>query len=62
MGRSAKDPLTPEKVRRIKALFAGRISKCTIDSAHYTERMKDTYVNKLLAAGIKNLAQKFKEG
>lgn len=54
----AKDPLTPEKVRRIKALFADRISKCRIDSAEYSERMKDPYVNKLIGAGVKNLSQK----
>lgn len=56
--REAKDPLTPEKVRRIKALFADRISKCRIDSAEYSERMKDPYINKLIAAGVKNLSQK----
>lgn len=57
----AKAPLTPEKVRRIKALFADRISRCTIDSVEYADRMKDPYVNRLLAAGIKNLAQKYKQ-
>lgn len=56
--RDAKEPLTPEKVRRIKALFADRISMCRIDSAEYAERMKDPYVNKLIAAGVKNLSQR----
>lgn len=53
-----KAPLTPEKVDRIKSLFMDRISKCEIHSAEYVERMKDTYVNKLFAAGIGNLSKK----
>lgn len=55
-----KSPLTPQKVDVIKGLFVDRISKCQIDSVEYKERMKDPYVNRLLAAGIKNLSKKFK--
>lgn len=55
-----KAPLTPKKVERIKGLFIDRISKCEIDSADYVERIKDSYVNKHIAAGIRNLSKKFK--
>ncbi|KAJ6647837.1 hypothetical protein Bhyg_03060 [Pseudolycoriella hygida] len=53
-----KDPITPKKVDRIRGLFIERISKCKIDAADYSERMKETYLNKLFAAGIKNLSKK----
>lgn len=56
----AKTPLTPEKVERIKGLFIDRISNCEIHSADYGERIKDSYMNKLFAAGIKNISKKFK--
>lgn len=54
----AKDPMTPLKVSRIKSLFIERIAKCEISSPDYAERMKDAYVNKLFAAGIRNLSNK----
>lgn len=57
---AAKTPLTPKKVERIKGLFYERLSKCEIDAVEYSERIKDSYVNKLIAAGIKNLSKKFK--
>lgn len=56
----AKDPVTPKKAERIKGLFIERISKCEIDSADYSERIKDSYVNKLIAAGIRNISKKYK--
>lgn len=56
----AKGPLTPRKVDRIKDLFIERISKPEINSAEYSERIKDPYINKLFAAGIRNLSKKFK--
>lgn len=56
----AKTALTPEKVDRIKGLFIERISKCKIDAAEYAVRMKDSYVNKLFAAGVNNISTKFK--
>lgn len=55
----AKDPLTPKKAERIKELFIERISNCIIDSAEYGERIKDSYVNKLIAAGIRNISKKY---
>lgn len=55
---SAKDPLTPSKVRRVKTLFIERISKSEINSVDYSQRMKDSYVNTLFAAGIRNLSKK----
>lgn len=58
---SAKTPLSPVKVDRMKGLFADRISKCQIDSAEFSERMKDSYINKLIAAGIRNLSKKNKK-
>lgn len=45
----------PRKVDRIKGLFIERISKPEINSADYRERIKDPYVNKLFAAGIRNI-------
>lgn len=54
----AKDPMTPSKVSRIKSLFIERIAKCEISSPDFADRMKDAYVNKLFAAGIRNLAHK----
>lgn len=52
-----KSPLSPDKVNRIKGLFMDRISKCDIHSAEYMDRMRDPYVNKLIAAGISNLSK-----
>lgn len=54
----AKEAFTPEKVDRIKELFIERISTLTIDSATYAERMQAAYINRLFAAGIKNIAKK----
>lgn len=55
-----KDPLTPKKVDRIRELFIERVSKCNIDPAVYGERMKTSYLNRLIASGIKNIAKKQK--
>lgn len=55
---SGKDPLTPEKVDRIKKMFIDRVSKCNIDSVAYGQRIKEAYINKLFASGIKNIAKK----
>lgn len=60
INHEAKLPLTPKKVERIKGLFIQRVSASRIDAAEYADRMKGAYVNKLLAAGIKNLSKKFK--
>lgn len=54
----AKDPLSPHKVNRIKEVFIERVSKCDINSVHYGERVKDSYINKLFASGIKNISKK----
>lgn len=54
----AKDPLSPHKVNRIKEIFIERISKCDINSVNYGERVKDSYINKLFASGIKNISKK----
>lgn len=52
-----KQPITPTKAIRIKQLFIDRISKCDINSVEYGERMKEAYVHKLLASGIKNMSK-----
>lgn len=54
----AKDPLTPEKVKRIEELFIDRVSKCKISAVEFGERIKQTNINKLIAAAIKNVANK----
>lgn len=53
-----KDPLSPEKVDRIKELFIERIIKCNVDSACFEARIKDSNINKLFASSIKNIANK----
>lgn len=53
-----KDPLTPTKVESIRSLFIERISKCQLDAVAYGERIKDTYLNKLIASGIRNISKK----
>lgn len=54
----AKQPLSPHKVSRIKEVFVERISKCQINHVEYGERVKETYINKLFATGIKNISKK----
>lgn len=53
-----KDPLTPKKVERIRDLFIERISKCQLNPVAYGERIKDTYLNKLIASSIRNIVKK----
>lgn len=55
-----KEPLTPEKVERIRELFHERMSKAQIGSVAYGERIKRTRVNRLIATGIKNIVKKQK--
>lgn len=55
---AGKDPLTPEKVARIKELFIERLSNCEIDAFAYGERIKDSNLNKLIASGVKNISKK----
>lgn len=54
----AKDPITPEKYDRVKALFIDRISQCDIDPVSHGERLKETNINRLMASGIKNISKK----
>lgn len=56
----AKDPLTPKKVEQIRDLFIERISKCQLDPVSYGERIKDTYLNKIIASSIRNIVKKSK--
>lgn len=54
----AKQPLSPHNVNRIKEVFIERLSKCQINTVEYGERVKETYINKLFASGIKNISKK----
>ncbi|XP_037033295.1 uncharacterized protein LOC119072222 [Bradysia coprophila] len=53
-----KDPLTPPKVARIRCLFVERISKAGVGPVEYGERIKDAYLNRLIAASIQNISKK----
>lgn len=53
-----KSPLTPEKIARIRGMFIERISKCQIDAVEYEQRIKDSYMNKLVASSIRNIVKK----
>lgn len=55
---SAKEPVSPVKVVRIKELFLERLSKCDIDSAVYAVRAKDSNMNTLITNGIKNISKR----
>lgn len=56
----AKTPLTPEKVTRIEELFINRVSKSKCVAAEFSERIKQTNINKLIASAIKNVSNKEK--
>ncbi|XP_037046036.1 uncharacterized protein LOC119081338 [Bradysia coprophila] len=53
-----KDPMTPGKVEQIRNLFIQRVSKCQLDAVSYSERIKDAYLNRLIASGVRNIAKK----
>lgn len=53
----AKEPLSPQKVERIRGVFIARISKCEINSVEYGLRIKETYLNQLFASAIKNITK-----
>lgn len=53
-----KDPLTPPKVARIRSLFVGRISKANAGAVEYGERIKDSYLNRLIASSLQNICKK----
>lgn len=57
---AGKDPLTPEKVNKIKQLFTERLSSCDINAVQYGERIKESKVNHLLGTGLVNIRKKFK--
>lgn len=56
--QAAKGPLSPNKVIRIKELFLERVSKSDENAVDHGERIKDSYINKLFASGIKNIAKR----
>lgn len=56
---SAKNPLSPAKVDRIRDLYIARIAKCKIDAVAYGERIGN--LNKHFASGIKNISKKFSD-
>lgn len=56
----SKDPLTPEKVKRIEQLFIDRVTKSNTKAVDHGERIKPTYINKLIASAISNITKKFK--
>lgn len=55
-----KDPLTPQKVARIRQLFIERLSACDVDAATFRARIKDSKVNHLMGTGINNICKKYK--
>lgn len=57
--KPGKDPLTPEKVARIKELFIDRVTKSKCMAGEYGERVKQTNINQLIANAVKNVS--FKE-
>lgn len=54
----AKEPLSPHKVNRIKEVFIERLTKCKISHVEYGERVKETYLNRLIGSGVKNISKK----
>lgn len=58
--RPAKNPLTPEKVKRIEELFIQRVSKSKCLAGEFAERIKTTNINRLLASAIRNISNKEK--
>lgn len=56
--KPGKDPLSPQKVQKIRQLFVERINKCNLKPAENADRMVDAYMNKLIASGITNIGKK----
>lgn len=52
-----KDSLSPQKIEPIRSLFVERINKCKLKPAAYDKRIKDAYMNKLIASGITNIVK-----
>lgn len=52
-----KDPLSPQKIKSIRELFVDRINKCNLKPAAYDKRIKDPYMNKLIASCITNIGK-----
>lgn len=53
-----KDPLTPSKVDKIRSMFVERISRSGVGAVEYAERIKDSYLNRLIAASLQNISKK----
>ncbi len=53
----AKQPLSPHKVDRMRGVFIDKISKCNLNAVEYGVRMKETYLNQLIASAIKNISK-----
>lgn len=56
--RPAKDPLTPEKVKRIEELFIKRVTNSKCLAGEFVERIKTTNINRLIASAIRNISSK----
>lgn len=56
--KAGKDPLTPEKVHRIKQLFMDRVTKSKCMAVEFGERVKEIYFNRLIASAVKNISNK----
>lgn len=56
--KAGKDPLTPEKVHRIKQLFMDRVTKSKCMTVEFGERVKEIYFNRLVASAVKNISNK----
>lgn len=54
----AKDSLSPKKIKLIRELFMERINKCKLKPTENSERIKDSYMNKLIASGITNVGKR----
>lgn len=52
-----KDPLSPQKIKSIRELFVERINKCNLKPAAYSTRIKEPYMNKMIASGITNMGK-----
>lgn len=56
--RPAKDPMTPEKVKRIEELFVKRVTHSKCLAGEFAERIKSTNINRLIASAVRNIVSK----
>ncbi len=56
--KPGKDPISPEKVKRIQELFIDRVTKSQCLASEFGDRVKLVNINKLIANAIKNVSNK----